>query len=77
MDIGGIVKYHRKKAGLSQNDLARLAGIGKTTVFDLEKGKETVQLNTLRKILQALNIKLSFESPLMKDYEQEARNEES
>ena len=77
MDIGGIVKYHRKKAGLSQNDLARLAGIGKTAVFDLEKGKETVQLNTLRKILQALNIKLSFESPLMKDYEQEARNEES
>ncbi len=77
IDVGRIVKYHRKKAGLSQNDLARLAGTGKTAVFDLEKGKETVQLDTLRKILLALNIKLSFESPLMKDYEQEARNEKS
>jgi transcriptional regulator with XRE-family HTH domain len=52
-------------AGLSQLQLAEMAGVGKTVVFDLEKGKETVQLDTLRKILSVLNIKVQLTSPLM------------
>jgi HTH-type transcriptional regulator / antitoxin HipB len=70
--VPAILRYHRKKAGLSQLGLAKLAGIGKTAVFDLEKGKETVQLDTLRKILRVLNITMTFESPLMQDFEREA-----
>ncbi len=42
-----VIRQHRKIAGLSQLQLAELAGVGKTVVFDLEKGKETVQLDTL------------------------------
>jgi len=34
-------------------------------VFDIEKGKETVQLNTLRKILKVLNIQVQLTSQLM------------
>ncbi|MBI4536223.1 MAG: helix-turn-helix transcriptional regulator [Ignavibacteriae bacterium] len=64
-EIGAIVRFHRKKAGLTQNALAELAGVGKTVVFDIEKNKESVQLDSLRKILRALNIKVVFESPLM------------
>lgn len=60
-----IIKKHRKAAGLSQIQLAELAGVGKTVVFDLEKGKETVQLNTLLKIFKVLNIKVQLQSPLM------------
>ncbi|MBI5473018.1 MAG: helix-turn-helix transcriptional regulator [Ignavibacteriae bacterium] len=75
-DIARIVKFHRKKAGLSQQELAKLAGIGKTAVFDLEKGKETIQLDTLKKVLYVLNIKMTFDSPLMKDFEAEAIDEE-
>ena len=71
-DLAKIARYHRKKAGLSQQELARLAGVGKSAVFDLEKGKETIQLDTLRKILHAINITIKLDSPLMKDYEQEA-----
>jgi DNA-binding XRE family transcriptional regulator len=41
-----------------------MAGVGKTSVFDLEKGKETIQLDTLRKILNVLNIKIQLISPL-------------
>jgi y4mF family transcriptional regulator len=76
-DIPKILRYHRKKAGLSQQELAKLAGVGKTVVFDLEKGKETVQLDTLKKILLALNITLKLESPLMEAYEREAGDEAS
>lgn len=60
-----VIKKHRKAAGLSQLQLAEMAGVGKTVVFDLEKGKETVQLDTLRKILMVLNIKVQLTSPFM------------
>ena len=75
-NIAQILRYHRKKAGLSQQELAKLAGVGKTVVFDLEKGKETVQLDSLRKILHALNITLKLESSLMQDYEREVNRPE-
>lgn len=60
-----IIKKHRNAAGLSQLQLAEMSGVGKTVVFDLEKGKETIQLNTLRKILTVLNIKVVLQSHLM------------
>jgi y4mF family transcriptional regulator len=63
--LSSIIKKHRKVAGLSQLQLAEMAGVGKTVVFDLEKGKETIQLDTLRKILTVLNIKVQLISPLM------------
>lgn len=65
-DLGTFIKDHRKKAGLTQLELADLAGIGKTTVFDIEKNKETIRFNNLLSILQVLNIKLEFKSPLTK-----------
>ena len=60
-----IVLFHRKKSGLSRNQLADLAGVGKTVVYDIEKGKETIRFSTLQKVLKALNIKITFSSPLM------------
>lgn len=63
--LASIIRQHRKIAGLSQLQLAELAGVGKTVVFDLEKGKETVQLDTLIKILIALNIKVELTSHIM------------
>ena len=55
-DIASMVRYYRKQSGLSQRDFAKVAGIGKTALFDIEKGKETVQLNTLLKVLDVLNV---------------------
>jgi y4mF family transcriptional regulator len=65
-DLGTLVKDHRKKAELTQLELANLAGVGKTTVFDIEKNKETVRWNNLMSVLQVLNIKVEFKSPLTK-----------
>jgi len=60
-----VIKKHRKAAGLSQLQLAEMAGVGKTVIFNIEKGKETIQLDTLRKILAVLNIKVQLTSPFM------------
>lgn len=67
-DLGKIVRFHRKKSGLSQSRLATLSGVGKTVVYDIEKGKNSVRLNTLTRVLTTLNIKLNVESQLMSAY---------
>lgn len=76
LQIGAVVKFHRKKARLTQLELARLAEIGKTAVFDLEKGKYTVKLSTLLSILRVLNLRMQFSGPLMALFEKE-RDEKS
>ena len=68
--IGSMIRYHRKKSGLSQEGLGNLAGLGKTVVFDAEKGKLTIQLSTLLKLFKVLNITLHFQSPLMKSFKE-------
>ncbi len=73
-ELGKIVFSHRKKSGLTQKQLADLAGVGKTVVFDIEKGKATVQMNSLLKVLEVLNITVELKSPVMK--QMELHNEE-
>lgn len=69
--IGKMIRFHRKKSGLSQEGLAKLGGLGKTVIFDIEKGKLTIRLNTLLKILEVLNIQIKFQSPLMSLFEEQ------
>jgi len=63
--ISDLVLFHRKKSGLTRNQLADLAGVGKTVIYDIEKGKETIRFSTLQKVFKALNIRITFTSPLM------------
>ena len=74
--LGQLIRFHRRKTGLSMNELADLAGVGKTVVFDIEHGKETIRFSTLKKILNILNISILLESPLMQHYT-ENNNEKS
>lgn len=62
-ELAKIVRYFRKQTGLSQKQLAQVAGVGKTAVFDIEQGKTTVQLDTLLKVLDVLNIQVELKTP--------------
>jgi HTH-type transcriptional regulator / antitoxin HipB len=64
-NLAEVIKKHRKAARLSQIRLADMAGLGKTVIYDVEKGKESIQWDTLQKIFKVLNIKVRFTSPLM------------
>lgn len=64
-DIAEIIRMHRKAAKLSRAELAEMAGVGKTVIYDIENGKETIQLDTLQKIFKVLNIKIQLVSPLI------------
>ena len=63
-DLKGIIRRHRRLSGLTQAELAKVAGVGKTVIFDIEHGKESVQFDTLKKVLAALNIKFVLHSPV-------------
>ena len=65
--IGDIVRMHRRVSGLSRVELAKIAGVGKTAVFDLEHRKPSIRYDTLLKILNALNISIHFDSPLIRN----------
>ncbi len=64
-NLQNTVLFHRKQAALSRKDLAELAGVGKTVVYDIENGKQTVKWSSILPILSALNISISFNSPLI------------
>lgn len=63
--IGQMIRFHRKKSGLTQEQVGQLAGLGKTVIFDIEKGKTSIRFDTLLKVIEVLNIKIDFQSPLM------------
>lgn len=69
--LGNIVKYHREKSGLNRFELARLAAVGKTVIYDIEHSKASVRLNTLTRVLDVLNIQIELKSPLMENYKAE------
>jgi HTH-type transcriptional regulator/antitoxin HipB len=66
ISLAQLIKSHRKKAALAQTQLAKLAGVGKTVVWDIENGKESVQWDTLQKIFRVLNITVEWRSPLLR-----------
>lgn len=66
-EIAEIILVQRKRSGLSRNELALLAGVSRTAIFDIEHGKRTYQIDTLLKILSTLNLKLQVEGVLSGD----------
>lgn len=62
-NLSVLIKSSRKKAGLSQIELAELAGVGKTLVFNLEKGMANAHFENILKVFRVLNIKISAEAP--------------
>ena len=67
MTLSELILQTRKRANLTQSELAELAGVGKTVVWDLEHGKRTIRLETLLKVLAPLNIDLIARSPITRE----------
>ena len=74
--IGALIRLHRELAGLSRADLSRLSGIGKTTIYDIEHGKETIRFRSLLLALKALSIDIRLESRVMDKVEDLYRRSE-
>lgn len=62
-DFGNLIRDARKKAKLTQADLAAASGIGERFVRELEKGKESCQLGKALLVAQMLGIKIEAKLP--------------
>jgi y4mF family transcriptional regulator len=60
--LGDAVRRRRRQLGLTQVELAELAGCSPRSVFALEKGKPTQQVDVLLSVLRALGLTLRLEA---------------
>ena len=59
MEIGNFVRNERKRQGLTQQQLAARSGVGLNFVYQLEKNKASVQLDSVNQVLRALGYQIS------------------
>ena len=52
MKLIKFIKLRRKKLGLTQQDLAKKAGVGLRFIRDLEQGKESLRMDKVNDVLK-------------------------
>ena len=57
--LGQIIRKERKDQGLTQEELAALAGVGVRFVRELEHGKETCRIGLTLQVLRSLGLSLA------------------
>ena len=60
MDLREVVKERRGVLGISQLDLAEMAGVSLATVKDIERGAGNPSMKTVKKILEVLGLEMQF-----------------
>ncbi len=60
MDIGPALRDRRRQLGLTQRELAELSGASLRFIRDLEHGKPTVQLASVRSVASTLGLELTL-----------------
>lgn len=56
--LGALVRSVRKEQGLTQLDVAGLAGMSNRFVIDLERGKTTLQMQKVLDVLSLLGLEV-------------------
>ena len=57
--VGANLRHHRKRAGLTLEDLSRLSGVGLATLSHTENGNRDPKLSTLVRLSHALRVDIA------------------
>jgi HTH-type transcriptional regulator/antitoxin HipB len=60
LELGELVRSVRKGQGLTQLDVAGLAGLSNRFIIDLERGKETLQMQKVLDVLALLGLEVAI-----------------
>lgn len=63
--VGRLIKEHRERRNLSQEQLAKLVDLSRFTVDALEEGRQTLGLDHGRKLATALGLSLGKLMPIL------------
>lgn len=69
--IGERVSEFRKANKTSQDELSKKANVGRTTISNIESGKQQVSIHTLLQIAEALNLEIHSLIPLYSEVKNE------
>ena len=58
--IGNLIRQTRLERNLTQEELGRIVGVGKSQISKLEKNAGNVSIQTIKKIFDALKAKILF-----------------
>jgi HTH-type transcriptional regulator/antitoxin HipB len=59
--VGPAIRRYREEAGLTQAQLAEMAGLNRTYLSDLEQGKETEQVRRILRVLKLLGVRATLQ----------------
>ena len=57
-EIGNLVRHRRQANHLTQRELSELAGVGLRLVSELERGKPTLRLDAVNRVLAVFGLQL-------------------
>jgi len=59
--LGEAIRHYRREAGLTQAQLAEMAGLQRSYLSELESGKETEQVKRLLRVLRQLGVRMTLD----------------
>lgn len=59
--IGPAIRKYREEAGLTQAELAEMAGLNRTYLSNLEQGRETEQVRRILRVLKLLGVRATLQ----------------
>jgi transcriptional regulator with XRE-family HTH domain len=59
--IGPAIRHYREETGLTQEQLADMAGLHRSYLSGLEQGKETEQLRRILRVLKLLGVRATLQ----------------
>ncbi len=59
--LGAAIRHYRREAGLTQEELARRAGLHRTYLSDLEQGRETEHIRRILRVLRQMGVRMTLD----------------
>jgi HTH-type transcriptional regulator / antitoxin HipB len=59
--IGPAIRSYRERAGITQQELADMAGLHRSYLSQLERGNETQQLRRILRLLKLLGVRATLQ----------------
>ncbi len=59
--VGPAIRHYREEAGLTQEQLADMAGLNRSYLSELEQGRETEQMRRILRLLKLLGVRATLQ----------------